>query len=166
MPSGVFSKTEFNFGREKAGVGFVFKIPGNSGEPPLKVPQVHLSFKRFQEILLDLRGKFFGHSGTLPEKEVSVEELQQMFREQKFLERIDGGHFIERLHKSNLASPKVRQDPCTHSQILYYYLRNGKKIAVVHRFLRPNGTLGGSGLPDPKSLLIKGIRYYAVNPPH
>lgn len=33
------------------------------------------------------------------------------------------------------------------------------KVAVVHRYLRPDGTLGASGKPDPKRVLHAGVVY-------
>ncbi len=37
---------------------------------------------------------------------------------------------------------------------MHYYDAKGILIARAHRYLRPNGTLGGSGLPDPKWLRL------------
>lgn len=48
----------------------------------------------------------------------------------------------------------------TRSQILHYYTPDLKsKVAIVHRYLRPDGTLGASGMPDPKQVLDKGVIY-------
>ena len=33
------------------------------------------------------------------------------------------------------------------------------KIATCHRYLRPDGSLGASGLPDPKQVFHDGILY-------
>lgn len=35
----------------------------------------------------------------------------------------------------------------------------GQKVAGVHQYLRVDGTLGASGRPDPKELLIGGVLY-------
>ena len=32
-------------------------------------------------------------------------------------------------------------------------------VAEVHQYVRPDGSLGGSGLPDPKRLYKDGILY-------
>jgi hypothetical protein len=48
----------------------------------------------------------------------------------------------------------------TGSQTVYY-MRGQTRIAVVHQFLLPDGTLGASGLPDPK-WLRDGTRILAV----
>jgi hypothetical protein len=50
----------------------------------------------------------------------------------------------------------------TLSQRVEYWDTDGAalyKIAVVHRYLRPDGTLGASGLPDPKRVLHDGVIY-------
>ncbi len=45
------------------------------------------------------------------------------------------------------------QPPCTRSQ-LYLYSMDGAPVALVHQYTRPDGTLGGSGMPDPKVLVL------------
>lgn len=49
----------------------------------------------------------------------------------------------------------------TLSQRLAYINSAGHQCAVVHRFRLPDGRLGGSGLPDPKELLVDGVLYKA-----
>jgi hypothetical protein len=36
---------------------------------------------------------------------------------------------------------------------------NDDEVARVHQYLRPDGTIAGSGLPDPKRLFEDGIVY-------
>lgn len=48
------------------------------------------------------------------------------------------------------------QPVCTRSQAVAYVLDDGTRVAVVHQYLRPDGSIGGSGLPDPKRLLWHG----------
>ena len=33
-------------------------------------------------------------------------------------------------------------------------------LALVHLYLRPDGSLGGSGRPDPKVVVHQGIEYF------
>lgn len=35
----------------------------------------------------------------------------------------------------------------------------GNRVALVHRYLRPDGTLGASGKEDPKALMHDGVYY-------
>lgn len=42
--------------------------------------------------------------------------------------------------------------------MIRYRDRTGKTVAMVHQYLRPDGTLGGRGRrPDPKYLLRDGV---------
>jgi hypothetical protein len=45
-----------------------------------------------------------------------------------------------------------------------YVDQAGSRIAVVHQYMKPDGTLGGWGRPDPKFLLLEGVAYYADVP--
>jgi hypothetical protein len=54
------------------------------------------------------------------------------------------------------ATPPQGEPPNTKSQIIYYYDHENNPVAIVHQYLRPNGTIGASGLPDPKRLFIDG----------
>lgn len=49
------------------------------------------------------------------------------------------------------ARPKANEPFCTQSQIISY-VAGGLEIARAHRYIRPDGTLGASGKPDPKAL--------------
>jgi hypothetical protein len=46
----------------------------------------------------------------------------------------------------------------------YIDLELGRKVAMVHRYLRMDGTLGASGMPDPKKV-IEGRTIYTVELP-
>lgn len=45
------------------------------------------------------------------------------------------------------------------SQFVYYVNREHQLVALVHQYVRPDGTLAASGLPDPKWLIIDGVRH-------
>lgn len=44
----------------------------------------------------------------------------------------------------------------TRSQLIYYEDRSGVVLAKAHRYLLPDGSVGGSGLPDPKMVRQEG----------
>lgn len=46
----------------------------------------------------------------------------------------------------------------TRAQVLEYW-DGDLRVAVVFQYLRPNGTLGGSGKPDPKLVRRDGVDY-------
>jgi hypothetical protein len=43
---------------------------------------------------------------------------------------------------------------CNHSQIIHYLDSQGNFLVTVHQYLRQGGSLGASGLPDPKRMRI------------
>ena len=64
------------------------------------------------------------------------------------------------LMKENHPSPQPASEPfCTRSQMISYMDAQGTEIARVHQYLRPDGTIGGSGKPDPKRMLHEGVIY-------
>jgi hypothetical protein len=79
---------------------------------------------------------------------------RQRFRETGILERILNGELHADIFRNSLAKPSAGQPPGTRSQMVRYRDRaDGTTVVIVHRYLLPDGTLGGSGLPDPKWLL-------------
>ena len=68
----------------------------------------------------------------------------------------------EYLWNGHLQNPEDWQGPwCTHSQTIRYLDNQGQWLVEVHQYLRPDGTLGASGIPDPKRLRI-GDTVYAL----
>jgi hypothetical protein len=62
--------------------------------------------------------------------------------------------------KEHLADPQRSGQPHgTLSQIVIYIDASDLQVALVHQYLRPDGTLGGSGRPDPKKVLTDGVLY-------
>jgi len=55
---------------------------------------------------------------------------------------------------SHIAHPPEGVPYCTNSQIIYYYEPGNVLLAVAHQYLLPDGSLGGSGKPDPKRLVL------------
>ena len=77
-----------------------------------------------------------------------------MFSEGDYIARAARGELQEVVMKSGHPSPPRANEPfCTRSQIIAYLDRGGKKLAIAHRYVRPDGTIGLSGLPDPKTIL-------------
>ena len=92
--------------------------------------------------------------------QVSPQELRRYFNNGRFWERARSGEFIEKLDSEGHPSPKQwGEPPCTRSQIIAYLDSTGHRVAVVHQYLRKDGTLGGSGKPDPKKLYYRGVLY-------
>lgn len=85
--------------------------------------------------------------------------IQEMFNENQFYEKVLRGELRQRIFRyDNHLKPKQRRkltEPrCTRSQIVLYSTPEGKPVAIVHQYRRPNGELGGRGKPDPKRLFV------------
>jgi hypothetical protein len=78
------------------------------------------------------------------------------------------GYEREILEKKAPAGKPYKDDPGpshqplgTRSQTVPYY--PGKGMAVCHQYLRPDGTFGASGKPDPKMLRYQGHELYCIS---
>ncbi len=72
----------------------------------------------------------------------------------------DGELHPKYLKDKKISNPEPFQGPPgTRSQIIRYTDSSGKLIVVLHRYLRPDGSLGASGLPDPKRLREGNVIY-------
>jgi len=130
----------------------------------LKRPQWNLAAQVLAKLISYLKREFGTHV-TAPNKTaiVSKETLQQMFNEGRYWERAVAGEFRTKIRGpgTNPAPPEMNQPPGTVTQTVGYYDRHGKKIAVVHQYLLPDGvSLGGSGRPDPKALVVGDTLYH------
>lgn len=96
-----------------------------------------------------------------PIQRVSLPELRELFNT-KVLPKIRSGEMLEIVRSQNQPNSRSGQPPGTLSQRVEYWTTvEGRlvKIATAHRYLRPDGSLGGSGLPDPKRVLHNGVVY-------
>jgi len=90
---------------------------------------------------------------------VSENIIQETFNKCQLYERVLRGELHQRIfnydnHLKRRQREKIREPRCTRSQILLYSTLDGKPVALVHRYVRKNGELGGKGRPDPKRLLL------------
>ena len=84
----------------------------------------------------------------------SARELRAVFNAY-VLPRLHNEDLIELAEPATLASTAAGQPSGTLSQRVRYLDENGV-VARAHRFVRPDGELGASGLPDPKAVLFEG----------
>lgn len=88
-----------------------------------------------------------------------------MFNAARLWELAQQGTITAKLDKNSHCEPPIPCHPhCTHSQRVKYYDASGERIAVVHQYMKPDGSLGGSGKPDPKFLVQGGIEYIVELP--
>jgi hypothetical protein len=96
------------------------------------------------------------------EEVVTVAELRALFNHSGFWEKALRGELVTSvLREGHPAPPKAPEPYNARSQIVDYFTLEGEKVAKVHQYLRPDGTLGASGKPDPKYVVINGVRYRA-----
>jgi hypothetical protein len=57
------------------------------------------------------------------------------------------------------AAPWAAQPVCTRSQMVEYLDADGAGVALVHQYRRRDGSLGASGRPDPKWVVVAGVRH-------
>jgi hypothetical protein len=90
---------------------------------------------------------------------VSKQRIRALFNEGKYWMRARNREFTLEYLYNKRASAKAGQPRGTKSQIIAYINSNGQQVALVHQYLKPDGTLGGSGKPDPKELLEGEVLY-------
>jgi len=95
------------------------------------------------------------YRGSRPTRKVASSELQRIFNDARYYERVLANELLASVESSRPAPERAGQDPGTLSQMVWYF--DGlERVALVHQYLRPDGSLGASGRPDPKRLLIGG----------
>jgi hypothetical protein len=93
-------------------------------------------------------------------KRISPTEMQKMFNEHGYWGKAKSGEFIAVLLEDRHPSLTAANEPyCTHSQMISYRDASGNEMARVHQYLRPDNTIGASGKPDPKRVLVDGTLY-------
>jgi hypothetical protein len=96
---------------------------------------------------------------------VSNRELREMFNNGGYVERAEhGALIIEIISDSHPTAPLADEPFCTRSQMIEYRTPAGAPVAVAHRYLRTDGTIGLSGRPDPKMVLHRGMTYLPLEP--
>ena len=82
----------------------------------------------------------------------SADEVRAVFNADVVPRYLDG-ELSELTQDSSAAHPVSGQPRGTRSERVVYY-DGGKPVAVAHRFVAPDGSIGGSGLPDPKAVRL------------
>ncbi len=93
--------------------------------------------------------------------------MRNRFNDGNYWERTRKGEFTAVVIDQGQPGPEVSaQEPSgTVSQMVSYRDANNDEVARVHQYLRPDGRLGASGLPDPKRLYENGIIYRLMKKP-
>jgi hypothetical protein len=88
--------------------------------------------------------------------------MRKRFNDGRYWERMRRGEFQPIVIHRRQPQPAVAaiHPVGTVSQMVSYRDANNDEVARVHQYLRPDGTLGASGRPDPKLLFENGTVYY------
>lgn len=93
---------------------------------------------------------------------LSPKDMRKLFNSEGYWEQTKSGALHTVLQEDNHVSPgrAAEHKPyCTRSQMVSYLDENDQEVARVHQFKMRDGTLSGSGRPDPKRLQIGGTIY-------
>ena len=107
-------------------------------------------------------------SSELQVEEVSPHIIRDMFNTGRFTERaacrdirmnvLDYNNHLTRREREKMnrdPRTQVRFTKCTRSQMVLYSAQDGKRLALAHRYLRPDGQLAGSGMVNPHKLFLR-----------
>jgi hypothetical protein len=89
--------------------------------------------------------------GSIESVYVDSRTLRQRFAALGILDQLQRGELRAEIDRSWRAPAERGQPAGTLGQRVQYF-RGAELTAVVHQYLLPDGSIGGSGLPDPKWL--------------
>ncbi len=72
---------------------------------------------------------------------------------------VKSGTLTAHVLETRISSLLTHETVPIESQSVSYRDADGKEIARIHQFIRPDGSIAASGKPDPKRLLEGGILY-------
>lgn len=91
--------------------------------------------------------------------------MRVLFSSCRILERIDRAELRPFVDTSREVPTNHHEPEGTLSQLLHIYdVADNAKVAIMHQYLRPDGTIGASGRPDPKMLVVDGVMH-VLKPP-
>lgn len=86
--------------------------------------------------------------------------MRKLFADGLYPDKLRNGELTAKLKREGHPSPpKAFLPACTRSQVVVYLDQSSRMVAIVHQYLKPDGTLGASGNPDPKALRHEGVLY-------
>lgn len=95
-----------------------------------------------------------------PPIRVTEWKMRWLFKRHHFLAKVKRGELIQNITRDTHPSRTVANEPfCTRTQEISYLDSNRQELARVHQYLRADGTIGASGMPDPKRLMLGNQLY-------
>jgi hypothetical protein len=93
---------------------------------------------------------------------VSPEDLRDIFDRGRYEERARAGELTERELVRGRPSLSSAHPAEAISRRVGYYDEDGRELAVAHELILPDGTIGGSGRPDPMRVDVDGTLYIST----
>jgi len=95
-----------------------------------------------------------------------MRDIRNRFNRGRFWERAQAGELGVRVRDSYVPRRRIKGEPSRTKTQMVEYLDpvTGRLVALVHQYRRPDGSLGGSGRPDPKELLDDDGCLYYIDP--
>jgi len=99
---------------------------------------------------------------TIPPERVDRRTIREIFNDCQELQRLVSEKVnIATMKRSHLTNPEEKRLPwCTHSESLRFHNDSGTHSVLIHQYQLPDGTIGASGLPDPKQIKINEKVYF------
>lgn len=91
---------------------------------------------------------------SLKKRRVAPEEIRQRFNSMGLAKQAEDGTLMQILERESPARPQANQPTGTRSRMVWYVDSTMTKVALVHEYRLTDGTIGGSGKPDPKRLVV------------
>jgi len=99
----------------------------------------------------------------IPIVRVSEWELRRIFNEERYWERVQSGELIAVAIHEGTPTPDKQQPLGTKTvTVAIRETVDGPDLAHAHGFIQPDGTIGASGLMDPKRIWKDGKVYRII----
>lgn len=89
-----------------------------------------------------------------PSRRVTPAELRERFNDAGLFERASAGELLQIVEREGPAPDALQMPDGTVSRTVWYVDADLQKLALVHEYRLPDGTVGASGLPDPKRMVV------------
>lgn len=91
-------------------------------------------------------------------------EVRRIFNEMRYFERYVAGDLSILISEDRHPEPSPQGHPsCTRSRCVYF-VDGDVYVASAHMYLRPDGSVGGSGRPDPRVVVTDDGRVLQWDP--
>jgi hypothetical protein len=85
--------------------------------------------------------------------------LCKRFNDGGYWQKVTRGELSAHVLEETISKLLTQEPGPIRSQMVSYRDKNNQEIARVHQFLRPDGSIAASGMPDPKRLMEGGVLY-------